>query len=139
MQTAKHINRNMFSLKQSLNNSILSKMLSPGIAFAEHLFKLRTLESFYEKILEKEEGSSFIDTVLDVLNIRYEVSELDLYRIPREGALIVTANHPFGAIDGMPAVPHIRTEIPRKIYGIKKRRGNVSDMFKEKPADPNSH
>jgi putative hemolysin len=117
MEIENSAEKNVFSLKQYFSNPICSKILSPAITFAEHLFKLRKLEHFYKETLKNEDSSSFVDTVLDVLNIRYEVSELDLYRIPREGALIVVANHPFGAIDGI-------------ILGsiLRKRRGDVKIM-----------
>jgi putative hemolysin len=101
MQTERYADQNIFSLKQYLSNPVFNKLLSPAAVLAEHLFKLRKLEHFYKKILEKESTSSFVDTILDVLNIRYEVSDLDLYRIPREGMLVVVANHPFGTIDGI--------------------------------------
>jgi len=39
--------------------------------------------------------------VLDHLRISYRVSDLDLARIPRSGPLVVVANHPFGAVEGL--------------------------------------
>jgi putative hemolysin len=101
MQTARFADQNIFSLKQCLGNPICNKILSPAVTLAEHLFKLRTLDHFYRRILEKESPSSFVDAILDVLNIRHEASDLDLYRIFREGMPAVVANHPFGAIAGI--------------------------------------
>lgn len=45
--------------------------------------------------------SHFLDRVLDVMNIELAVSEADLARIPRNGRLVVVANHPFGGIEGI--------------------------------------
>jgi putative hemolysin len=41
------------------------------------------------------------DRMLSALNITYEISGNDYARIPKDGALIVVANHPFGATEGL--------------------------------------
>ncbi|MFN0170466.1 MAG: lysophospholipid acyltransferase family protein [Bryobacteraceae bacterium] len=40
------------------------------------------------------------DRLLGVLSVRCAVSDADIERIPRAGAAIVTANHPFGILEG---------------------------------------
>src|SRR5580698_6325549 len=37
---------------------------------------------------------------LDLLNVRPQVSERDLALIPKQGPVVVVANHPFGLIEG---------------------------------------
>lgn len=44
---------------------------------------------------------SFFHTVLDLLGCRYQVTELDLQRIPTKGPVVVVANHPLGGLDGI--------------------------------------
>ncbi len=41
------------------------------------------------------------DRILEVLGVTYDISENDLAKTPSEGPLVVVANHPFGAIEGM--------------------------------------
>src|SRR5208283_5590858 len=41
------------------------------------------------------------DRILEVLGVTYEISANDQARAPSEGPLVVVANHPFGAIEGM--------------------------------------
>ena len=67
------------------------------------LMKLMKIDRFNE-LLEKagsKEGFDFIDTALKELNIKIEVSQEELNRIPKKGAFMVAANHPFGALDDM--------------------------------------
>jgi len=46
-------------------------------------------------------GIGLADKILGHLGIEYEASELDRARIPKYGPLIVVANHPFGAAEGL--------------------------------------
>jgi putative hemolysin len=40
------------------------------------------------------------ERLLDFLSVRWTVADADLQHLPRSGAAIVTANHPFGILDG---------------------------------------
>jgi putative hemolysin len=48
-----------------------------------------------------EEKGSFFSAGLDALDVEYELPDRDLAKIPTEGPVIVVANHPFGAIEGL--------------------------------------
>ena len=43
----------------------------------------------------------FLNGVLDDCNIKFEIPEEDLKRIPKEGSFITVSNHPLGGIDGV--------------------------------------
>ena len=43
----------------------------------------------------------FLNGVLDELQIKFEIPEEDLKRLPKEGAYITISNHPLGGIDGI--------------------------------------
>lgn len=43
---------------------------------------------------------SILDNVLAEMRVKYRATDADLERIPAKGAVIVTANHPFGLLDG---------------------------------------
>jgi putative hemolysin len=51
--------------------------------------------------LRYSNGIQFIDEFLQRLNITYSVDEEDVKKIPKTGAFIMVANHPFGLIDGL--------------------------------------
>ena len=44
---------------------------------------------------------AFFTALLDDLQIKFEIPEEDLKRIPKEGAFITVSNHPLGGIDGI--------------------------------------
>ncbi|MBN2126617.1 MAG: lysophospholipid acyltransferase family protein [Deltaproteobacteria bacterium] len=62
---------------------------------------LGELNRLYGEISRMPGKEHFFVKALRALNIRCEVSWKERERIPGEGPLIVTANHPFGGIDGM--------------------------------------
>jgi putative hemolysin len=47
------------------------------------------------------QGRGAEETALELLNVRYRVSDPDRARIPEKGPLVVVANHPFGAVEGL--------------------------------------
>ena len=60
--------------------------------------------SAINKIYDKNKNKSdldFLNGVLDDCNIKFEIPEEDLKRIPKEGPFITVSNHPLGGIDGI--------------------------------------
>ncbi len=83
--------------------SMVSKPLSK-------VLRLKTLNSMYAKAGEKE--GDFIDRALDTIGIQYELGGQPLSRIPANGPLMVVANHPFGAVEGLLLVKLLRQARP---------------------------
>jgi putative hemolysin len=48
-----------------------------------------------------EEKGSYFKAGLSALSVEYEVSDGDMRKIPATGPVLVVANHPFGAIEGL--------------------------------------
>lgn len=67
----------------------------------EGLLGLRELNYIYAEIMKHYDGKSFANDVLHYFGVSYEVSEQDVARIPEKGPVVVVANHPFGAIEGV--------------------------------------
>ena len=56
------------------------------------------------KHISQYEGVEFAAKLIEYLGITINLNEEALANIPKEGAVIFTANHPFGALDGMAAL-----------------------------------
>lgn len=66
----------------------------------EHLSGLRELAQIYET-LPRDPDESFLEIVRRELGLTCDVTADDLARIPRSGPVVVVANHPFGAAEGI--------------------------------------
>lgn len=64
------------------------------------ILKINKINKEYSKIKHLK-GIEFLDTVLNNLQINYEISEEELQRIPKKGPFIIVSNHPYGGIDGI--------------------------------------
>ena len=64
------------------------------------------------------EGAAFVDEVFNRLGVTLEVSDEDLARIPKEGAFILSSNHPFGVLDALAVVRLLRQVRPDFLLGV---------------------
>lgn len=59
------------------------------------------MDDLYARTEEACGDGSFYHSMLRVMNTEWSISERELSGLPREGGLIIVANHPFGLIDGL--------------------------------------
>ncbi|WP_455170450.1 GNAT family N-acyltransferase [Aegicerativicinus sediminis] len=64
------------------------------------LLKISTLNKIYRRNKHLN-NSEFLDAILNDFQIRFEIPEEDLKRLPKDGAYITISNHPLGGIDGI--------------------------------------
>ncbi|WP_297508938.1 lysophospholipid acyltransferase family protein [Flavobacterium sp.] len=62
--------------------------------------KISTLNKIYDRNKHLNE-LEFLNAILDEFQIRFEIPEEDLKRLPKDGAYITISNHPLGGIDGI--------------------------------------
>ena len=92
----------IFALSPGFQNPVQRKLFSFFSPMVERLLLLQRLNEVYESILMNgDKDGSFLDNVLRTLRVTYEISGPDLSRIPKTGPVVVVANHPFGAIEGI--------------------------------------
>jgi len=58
-------------------------------------------ERFHRKVVNEDVFESVFATALDELNVRFPVQRGRLDHIPAKGPLVIVANHPFGAVEGL--------------------------------------
>ena len=68
--------------------------------FLMNILRIKRLNKYYSEIYH-EQGKQFLDSTLSIFRIKYEISEEDIKRIPKDGAFVAISNHPYGGIDGM--------------------------------------
>lgn len=64
------------------------------------LLKISTINKFYLKNQHLKDVE-FLDKILEEFQIKFEIPEEDLKRLPKDGAYITVSNHPLGGIDGI--------------------------------------
>ena len=64
------------------------------------LLKISTLNRIYKRNKHLE-NLTFLNSILDDFEIKFEIPEEDLKRLPKEGPYITISNHPLGGIDGI--------------------------------------
>ncbi len=72
--------------------------------FLDYSLGFKSINRLYwssQNYINEKKKITFFEAVLKKLDIQMEVLPEDLAKIPREGPLLVVANHPFGGIDGL--------------------------------------
>ncbi|MGB0981768.1 MAG: GNAT family N-acyltransferase [Winogradskyella sp.] len=64
------------------------------------VLKISTLNKIYNRNKHLKD-LEFLDGILDEFQIKFEIPEEDIKRLPKEGPYITISNHPLGGIDGI--------------------------------------
>jgi len=88
-EVAKAINTDKYGVFGTFSGWLLMKIL-----------KISTLNKIYNKNKHLTDVV-FLNAILDDLEIKFEIPEEDLKRLPKDGAYITISNHPLGGIDGV--------------------------------------
>lgn len=88
-EVAKAINTDKYGVLGTFSGWLLMKVL-----------KISTLNKIYDRNKHLSE-LEFLNAILDEFQIKFEIPEEDLKRLPKGGAYITISNHPLGGIDGI--------------------------------------
>lgn len=88
-------------LRSFIKDPLQQRVFSIVGGAVEKLLALDGINQIYYSAADADPRHDFMDRVLQVMKVETLVSESDLSRIPREGRLVVVANHPFGGIEGI--------------------------------------
>ena len=99
--------------------------------FLMNILRFNKLNKVYSRIDEKE-GVDFIDEVIRILDLKIELDEDELKRIPKEGPVIVVSNHPFAGIDGLLLIKYlsmVRNDVKVVAHYLLQKIEPVSSYF----------
>ncbi len=88
-EVSKVIKTDKYGVLGTLSGWLLMKVL-----------KISTLNKVYNRNKHLKDVA-FLNGILDDLQIKFEIPEEDLKRLPKDGAYITISNHPLGGIDGV--------------------------------------
>ena len=88
-EVAKAINADKYGVFGTFSGWLLMKVL-----------KISTLNKIYDRNKHLSE-LEFLNAILDEFQIKFEIPEEDLKRLPKGGPYITISNHPLGGIDGI--------------------------------------
>ncbi len=110
----------------------IDKLGVPGLAtLLMEVMKLNDINKVFSKN-EHYEGLEFVDKILETIGVSIDFDEADLKNIPKTGAFIAIANHPYGGVEGLALVRllcTIRPEAKVMVNFILKKIPNLSDFF----------
>ncbi len=69
--------------------------------FLNHVLPLKQINEICASLDSLPKEKSISDRILEVLGITFDISRADKAGIPSSGPLVVVANHPFGAVEGL--------------------------------------
>ena len=93
--------KSVFELDLPLKGAFARKVFAVAKRPLEWILSLDNLNQIYTAIGETKDEDEFLCRTLETAGISYQVSDSDLERIPKDGPVVVVANHPFGGIEGV--------------------------------------
>ena len=102
------------------------------IKLIEQITGKRKVSKIYRQIVAKDDtGRSFWDRAVEELELQIRIHGNSLNSIPKQGPLLVVANHPFGQIDGL-VLGYILEKIRPDFKIVAWDIMNEIDYFKDK-------
>ncbi|MFV0574617.1 MAG: lysophospholipid acyltransferase family protein [Vibrio sp.] len=99
---------------------------------AERMTGLHTLDTYYHQIPQPIDTQAFLRQTLEKLGIQYQISSGQLSGIPAEGPLVVVANHPLGAVEGVilaEVLLQVRPDVKILANQLLKRLPELAPLF----------
>src|SRR5581483_8300979 len=88
-------------------------LLLPAEPAIQKMLLLDRLGSMFRSACRLDTGRPDYERLVSSLGVRYQLDSADLERIPTDGPLVVTANHPFGLLEAAilaAILPRVRTD-----------------------------
>jgi putative hemolysin len=122
---------NVFSIRPK-GQSLSARAIRGFAPLIEHAMGLDLWNQRYVHCGQAETPREFIRRVFESFRVHWRVRESDVARIPRTGPLIVVANHPFGAMEGLflaDLLLRVRPDSKLLVNYLLSRIPNLRDVF----------
>ncbi len=99
----KHVEKNLVTAKEVAKVINVDNYGLFGTFIGWLLIKLLKISTINKLYLRNKhlKGVDFLNSILDDFQIKFEIPEEDLKRLPKDGAYITISNHPLGGLDGV--------------------------------------
>ncbi|HEX4794905.1 MAG TPA: GNAT family N-acyltransferase [Humisphaera sp.] len=121
-----------FQLLSADQHAPANGLLRLAAPMIERMTGLDQLNAVYHGAEIGDASRPFVARVLDQLGVQWRASAEDLGRIPRTGAALVVANHPFGALEGVvlaAILQSVRLDIKILANYLLERIAAMRDLF----------
>lgn len=121
-----------FQLNPSFQNPLYKALFTIVRSPLERMLALHRLAEIYEQIPPSGSSGDFVDQTLKAFGVGYEVDSSDLLRIPKDGPIVLVANHPFGGLEGLimaSVLKKIRPDLKIMANFILRRVPELRDLF----------
>lgn len=123
---------NPFTLNDLLFPNLPPVVKKPLLSLTERLLGLQPLARGYEQLPPSDSAESFARQTLAYLNVEPRIVAGELETIPKEGPVVVVANHPFGGIEGVimaALLRRVRPDVRIMTNTMLKRIPELSETF----------
>ncbi|ETI62333.1 lysophospholipid acyltransferase family protein [Marinomonas profundimaris] len=103
-----------------------------GESLVEWATGLARLDRLYQQRPSNQTRFEFMRYTLDALNIDYSIAKGSLENIPKDGPVVIVANHPLGAIEGVilaDLIGQMRRDVKVLANEMLKRLPEIRDLF----------
>jgi len=128
-ESGERVPRRLVDLGAGISNPVGRRFFRLFEQPIEKMSSIAALNRLYSDMAPLVEDRSYFATALRGLGVEYDLSAEDVAKIPVTGPLVIVANHPFGAIDGLVmgdiltrVRPDFRLMANQLLYGIPELR-----------------
>jgi len=140
MQAAHEQSQSILRVNFKFQDPVRQRLMGFVGGALERVLLFDQLNAVYHQTLHAQDSRHFHEKLLETLQIRYEVSQEDVARIPPSGPVVVTSNHPFGAIEGIilaSILRSVRCDVKLMANFLLESIPELRDLFI--PVDPFAH
>lgn len=106
--------RKLIDLEVLISTNVSKSLSKPVLTAIETALAIDKINAIHQSIPRGMDAKTFCRVSLNTLDVDYAVTEHELSHVPKQGPLIMVANHPFGGIEGIilsELLLHIRPDV----------------------------